>query len=67
MNNQARDIILDNLRSFKSVYDKQSADGGLHVLLGKILMSTELGLIPLTEMDHYVDQAFKLNYEIKMS
>lgn len=66
MNNQARNIILDNLRSFKSVYDKQSADGGLHVILGKILLATELGFISLKEMDEYIDQAFKVNYEVKM-
>ncbi len=67
MNNQPRDIILDNLKSFKSVYDKQSADGGLHVLLGKILLATELNFISLKEMDEFIDQAFKVNYEVKMS
>ena len=67
MNNQPRDIILDNLKSFKSVYDKQSADGGLHVLLGKILLATELNFISLKEMDEFIDQAFKANYEVKMS
>lgn len=67
MNNQPRDIILDNLKAFKSVYDKQSADGGLHVILGKILFATELGFISLKEMDDFIEEAFKLNYEIKMA
>ncbi len=67
MNNQARDIILDNLRDFKSVYDKESADGGLHVILGKILLATELNFISLKEMDEFIEMGFKENYEIKMS
>lgn len=67
MNNQARDIILDNLRSFKSVYDKQSADGGLHVILGKVLLATELGFISLKEMDEFIEEGFKVNYEVKMA
>ena len=66
MNYQARKIIIDNLESFKSVYDKQSADGGLHVLLGKVLLAVELGLISLKEMDEFIEQAFKVNYEVKM-
>ena len=66
MNYQAHQIIIDNIKSFKSVYDKQSADGGLHVILGKILMAVELGFISLKEMDEYIDQAFKVNYEVKM-
>lgn len=66
MNNQAYQIIIDNLESFKSVYDKESADGGLHVLLGKILLAVELKLIPLSVMDGLIDQAFKANYEVKM-
>ena len=67
MNNQARDIILNNLRDFKSVYDKESADGGLHVILGKILLATELNFISLKEMDEFIEMGFKENYEIKMS
>lgn len=67
MNNQARGIILDNLKDFKSIYDKQSADGGLHVILGKILLATELNFISLKEMDDFIEQAFKVNYEVKMT
>ena len=61
----AKSILTKNVRQFKRLYDSESADGGLHLSLGKVLMATELGLISQGEMEEYIDLFFQEHKDVK--
>lgn len=67
MENKAKEILGKNLKEFGLYHDSMTADGGLHVILGKILLSTELGFINVDEMNDYIDEAFKVHSKVKFS
>lgn len=67
MENKAKEILGKNLNEFGLYYDSMTADGGLHIILGKILLSTELGFINVNEMNGYIDEAFKVHSQVKFS
>ena len=60
-------ILGKNLKEFGLYHDSLTADGGLHILLGKILLSTELGFISADEMNDYIDEAFKVHSKVRFS
>ncbi|MBQ6447105.1 MAG: hypothetical protein IJJ10_06535 [Bacillus sp. (in: Bacteria)] len=61
----AKLILTKNVNEFKNTFDKESADGGLHLYLGKVMLSVELGLITLKEMDEYIDRLFNEHFHVK--
>lgn len=65
--NKAKEILGRNLKEFHIYHDHMTADGGLHIILGKILLSTELGFIEVNEMNDYIDEAFKVHSTVKFS
>lgn len=60
-------ILGKNLKEFHEYHDRMTADGGLHVMLGKILLATELGFINVGEMNDYIDEAFKVHSKVRFS
>lgn len=58
MQKNAKQIIEKNTARFSEHFDKTSADGGLHVIVGKIGLAAELDLITLEEMGVLVDRVF---------
>lgn len=62
---KAKFILTKNVSQFKRLYDSESADGGLHLSLGKVLMATELGLISQGEMEDYIDLFFREHQIVK--
>lgn len=58
MKKTAKYIIEKGITRFSHHYDEFSADGGLHVLIGKIALAAELGLISDEEMDEAIDRVF---------
>lgn len=65
--NEAKAILGKNLNEFPMYHDQMTADGGLHILLGKILLSAQLGYINVNEMNNYIDEAFKVHSVVKFS
>ncbi len=58
MKKTAKYIIEKGISRFPHHYDEFSADGGLHVIIGKIALAAELGLISEDEMDDAIDRVF---------
>lgn len=58
-------ILTKNVNEFKNLFDSETADGGLHICLGKVLLATQLGLITIYEMEYYIDQFFQEHFEAK--
>lgn len=58
MKKTAKYIIEKGITHFSHHYDQFSADGGLHVIIGKIALAAELGLISEEEMDDAIDRVF---------
>lgn len=61
----AKNIIEKNINDFCDLFDTGSADGGLHVIVGKIGLAAELRLITLHEMDVLIDRAFVMHAKTK--
>lgn len=66
MERKAMTIINRGINNFGRYYDSTTADCGLHVMIGKILIATELELITLYEMDKSVDQLFYEHKKLKI-
>lgn len=58
-------ILTKNVNQFKAMFDKDTADGGLHLCLGKVLLATQLDLITIYEMERYIDLFFQEHHEVK--
>ncbi|MBO7691552.1 MAG: hypothetical protein J6T10_02820 [Methanobrevibacter sp.] len=58
-------ILTKNVNEFKNMFDKETADGGLHLCLGKVLLATQLDLITIYEMERYIDSFFQVHNEVK--
>lgn len=58
-------ILTKNVNEFKNLFDRETADGGLHICLGKVLLATQLGLITIYEMEFYIDLFFQEHNEVK--
>jgi hypothetical protein len=54
----AKSIIKRDINNFALYFADQSADAGLHVVVGKIGLAAELQLISLNEMGEYIDLIF---------
>ena len=61
----AKLILTKNVNEFKNTFNKESADGGLHICLGKVMMATELELISKVEMEEYIDLFFIEHNDLK--
>lgn len=55
---KAKEILAKDLERFPVYFDTESAGGGVHLLLGKISICAQLGLISHDEMGSYVDDLF---------
>lgn len=58
-------ILTKNVNEFKRLFDEETADGGLHICLGKVLLATQLGLISIYEMEYYIDLFFQEHFKAK--
>ena len=61
----AKSIIARDINNFALYFADQSADAGLHVVVGKIGLAAELQLISLAEMGEYIDLIFIKHAETK--
>lgn len=65
MKKTAKYIIEKGITRFSLMYDENSADAGLHVIIGKISLASELGLISEFEMDEAIDRIFAQHKNIQ--
>lgn len=65
MQNKAKANITNSIFNYHLFFNEQDASAlyGLHVVIGKIALAAELGLIDLTERNSYVDAIFE-QYDI---
>lgn len=54
----AKSIIEKDINNFYYLFTPNGADGGLHVIIGKIKLAMQLGLIDNDEMGDLIDRAF---------
>lgn len=66
MKEKAQEIISRGINNFERYYDYQTADYGLHVIIGKILLIAELELITHNEMDLFIDMLFYEHKKLKI-
>lgn len=65
MREKSKEILDKGLKEFSIFYDHETADGGLHILLGKTLMTAELEFISIEEMNNYIDLFFEVHNSVK--
>ena len=61
----AKEIIERDINNFTYVFREHGADGGLHIIIGKIKLAVQLGLIDFFEMDDLIDCAFFEHAKVK--
>lgn len=66
MERKAKEIISRGINNFERYYDSTTADCGLHVMIGKILIIAELELITIDELDKNVDLLFHEHKKLKL-
>lgn len=67
MKEKVTEIIGINLLEFEEFHDEVTADGGLHLILGKVLLATELKIIDINEMNDFIDEIFEVHHRVKFS
>lgn len=65
MKEKAQGIIDRGIDNFQKYYNVDTADYGLHVMIGKILLVAELELITAIQMDECVDRLFYEHKKLK--
>lgn len=54
----AKQLIERDINNFYYLFTPTGADAGLHVIIGKIKLAAQLGLITFDDMDGLVDRVF---------
>lgn len=65
MNKNAKEVIQKGIERFTLYFDKESADGGMFVMIGKIGLAAEIGQITMEEMDEFITQIFQEHSKVK--